>query len=179
MQYIREYKRFLFSGCLLVVAVAAALGAPQAALAHELKVDGSMKAVLHTDPDDNPVAGRPMKYILFFNGSPAFDLEHCDCTLRILKDSMQLATTPLQATTATTSEGSFTFTQPGAYTFDVTGSPKTASLFPSFHLDYDVNVISEWSTLLSALPLVGGVIIAAGLIMLGVLFIASKKQTAK
>ena len=123
------------------IALLALLSLPSAASAHVLRADGTISALLHTDPDDDPVIGVPTGYaITFADSTGRFSLPACDCTLAIVKHGETIATQPLAAAAAHTSEGGYTFMVPDVYTFRVTGTPKLPGAFQPFALGYTMRV---------------------------------------
>lgn len=117
------------------------VGWPPTVSAHVLKVDGTIGAVLHINPDDNPQVGEGTNYVLSFtDSSGAFSLPACDCTVSFIADGKTLATKPLVVSSNTVSRNHYTFTSPAVYTIQVTGMPKTAGTFQPFTLDYQVRV---------------------------------------
>jgi hypothetical protein len=114
---------------------------PAAVSAHVLKIDGDIGAVLHINPDDNPVSGRPTDYILYFEDyTGRFDLSVCRCQVSVVKDGRTLATSSLAKAAGLTSENKFTFPQPGVYDLKVSGQPERTGAFQPFALDYPVRV---------------------------------------
>jgi len=144
------------------------LGIPAIASAHVLEIDGTVGAVLHISPDDNPTADSPTDYILSFSDSSGtFDLHRCDCDVSVILDGKIVVTDLLAATSDTVSENSYTFTRPGVYTLQVTGTPRQPGAFRPFTLNYDVRVTDGTSTMQS-MPLLLwlGMGLGVGLILL-------------
>jgi hypothetical protein len=109
--------------------------------AHSLKIDGSMAAILHTTPDDNPVSGRPSKYLLFFDdASGRFALSACNCTVVIREGNKVIATQTLFSLAQTIPGGTVTFPKAGVYDLVVTGRPIKSDTFQQFTLDYPLRV---------------------------------------
>lgn len=141
---------------------------PIIASAHVLQVDGSMGAVLHINPDDNPTAKIPINFELSFQDSAeAFDLAHCDCDISFIAHGSVVKTMPLAASGATFSSDTFTFPKADVYVFHVTGKPKTGTHFKPFALDYTVRVGSG-QTDMQQMPLLlwVGLGMVVGLILL-------------
>jgi len=113
---------------------------PQAS-AHTLQIDNDISGVLHTDPDHNPVAGQPAKFFfLFGDRSRRFKPELCDCTAEIFSGNQMVASLPIQPVQGQTDANmsfNYTLQQPGLYTVEVIGKPKTDNAFQSFDLKYD------------------------------------------
>ena len=58
--------------------------------AHILKTDGSIGAVLHIDPDDDPIARQSSYFFFEFKDKQnIFKLENCDCKITIFEQGKQ------------------------------------------------------------------------------------------
>jgi hypothetical protein len=119
------------------------------ASAHVLKTDGTIGAVMHIDPDDNPIAGQPSNFYFDIKDTQSrFKGSDCNCQLSISLNSKLLETQPLfqQASSnsapADNSEALATYTFPtlGVYDVTLTGSPNDGSSFKAFSLNYEVRV---------------------------------------
>ena len=111
------------------------------ASAHVLKTDGTIGAVLHINPDDDPVTGSPTSYVLYFDDTAGrFTLPACDCTVAVQEQGATIHTQALTVTNALDSSDTYTFPRPGVYTLSVSGRPKTAGVFAPFTLNYLVRV---------------------------------------
>lgn len=118
---------------------------PQSAYAHEEEEAGGVSAVLHIDPNDNPVAGIPLKFFLEFKDIHSeFNVHDCDCQAVIKKDGETVAQNALSEPTSI-----FNFsTKPiieatlpeGKYDLIFMAHPKTDAKFEPFELDYDFAV---------------------------------------
>lgn len=107
------------------------------ASAHTLKTDGTISAVLHFQPDDDPMSNKPSEYILFLNDSTKrFSLGDCNCTITIKKDGKTMSTSPMQLNTQGVIGGSITFAEAGAYEVIFEGSPHKKDTFQPFSLRY-------------------------------------------
>lgn len=125
----------------IVVAIALILGVPGVTSAHVLKVDGTIGAVLHINPDDDPTAGGPTDYTLSFDDDTGkFSLAQCKCTVAIIEQGTTIATQPLAVANNNVSEDHYTFAEPDVYDLRVTGIPMTPGTFQPFTLDYAVRV---------------------------------------
>ncbi len=137
------------------------------ASAHELKVDGNISAILHTDPDDDPIAGSPVSYIIFFSDSTGrFSLPECNCTVAITKGGRLVAGKPLTISGDKASENHYTFAEPGTYGLGFTGTPKTPGALQPFRLDYTVRVGRQADTQTMPATVWIGMGIVAALILL-------------
>jgi len=113
--------------------------------AHILKTDGSIGAVLHIDPDDDPIINQPAYFFFEFRDlKNKFNLDSCSCTLNIEKDGQQVFSQSLNAggNKTTSANLSYTFNQKGVYQVKVSGSSLDNS-FSSFTLNYDLRVSRE------------------------------------
>jgi len=126
---------------LSIAAAAIFLLAGGTAEAHVLQTDGDIGAVLHINPDDNPVSGTPISYVLSFADTTGrMTLPKCACGITILENGHQVARKPLVATAAMQSDDTFTFPKPDVYILKISGAPKTPGAFQPFTLSYTVRV---------------------------------------
>lgn len=109
------------------------------AVAHVLKTDNGITAVLHIPPEDNPVASQPTELDFSFSDNKnAFNLNDCNCQVAVKSNGKVLQTTSIRpALAGATLEGvaKVQFPAVGVYDLVVTGSPK-AQNFASFQLDF-------------------------------------------
>jgi hypothetical protein len=111
--------------------------------AHVLKSDRDIGAILHIDPDDSPVSGRPTTYILYFSDvSNRFTLPKCTCTVSVKENGQTIASQSLARTSLLTSTNVFTFPKADVYTLAISGKAITLGSFQSFSLNYLVRVES-------------------------------------
>ena len=126
----------------LVIALLA-LGA-SSVLAHELARDGNVAALMHTDPDDAPLIGKPTAVFFELNqrGGRAIALADCACSLNIYAGSLRATSRPLSQGVLRQGRGqllsSVTFPTAGAYTMVLQGKPRTGATFPPFKLTWTV-----------------------------------------
>ena len=121
---------------------------PPQVLAHTLKVDGQVGAVLHTDPNDEPIAGTTTPfYLAFKNDSAPFDLSAyaVSATITAASDHVvhAIPAGALHATSKDTLTFPYIFPKEDVYTLVVTGVPTataTPQAAPLFTLSYDVRV---------------------------------------
>ncbi len=121
---------------------------PRLAFAHILVSDKNIGAVLHIDPEDDPIIGQPTNFFFEFKDKEhKFTPANCDCTVFILEAGKIIATQPLfqnntssQLTTATLT---YTFPQKDVYTIRVIGKPAYQNAFQPFTLEYAVRVTRE------------------------------------
>ena len=142
----------------------------QPVFAHVLKTDGTIGAILHILPDDNPKSGTPTNYELAFKDTnDQFSLKNCNCTVTIGQGGKTLDTSPLVASSAHISKNAYTFQKPGVYTLNVSGQPTQPNDFAPFSLTYTIRVeAGRGSKNLDSFPLTLaiGMALMIGLIML-------------
>jgi len=148
---------------LLIAIFALTITTVHTASAHELESDTTVGAVLHIQPDDNPMVNTQITYVLAFTDTAnKLDLKACDCTVAIQRDGTTIQTQPLDASAKLTSTNTYTFTEPGAYTIRVTGEPKTHDAFSEFNLSYPIRVTEPKSITTQAFPIA----LAVGFVLL-------------
>ena len=131
-------RRLLLAG---LMGLSCLLFLTSSASAHILKTDGTIGAVLHIDPDDNPVSGNLTSYDLEFKDTTGkFTLSACDCLVTIQQGGQAIYSHRLALTSQTTSQNSFTFPNADIYDLVITGRPKSVGDFRAFKLDYVVRV---------------------------------------
>lgn len=114
--------------------------------AHVLSTDGSIGAVLHITPDDDPMVGVPAYfYFEFKDKEDKFDESICTCVATIFQNGQKIDNILL-----TNSSFSYTFPQKDIYTIKVSGSTTVANSFQPFALTYDVRVSRESTNQISA-----------------------------
>lgn len=120
---------------------------PQKVSAHNLQSDGSIGAVLHVDPEDDPIVGSQSSlFFEFKDKNNQFKPQTCDCSFLITKEEKEVFRQDLFANSDGSLESasvSFTFPEKGVYKIIVTGSPKVAGAFQPFTLKYDLRVARE------------------------------------
>ncbi len=104
-------------------------------LAHVLETDGSIGAVMHIDPDDDPIVATPSYFFFEFKDTKGrFDLKNCNCKVSILKDKNQIYSSSLSNPTFT-----YVFPERNVYQIKVEGKAINNS-FQDFKLIYTVRV---------------------------------------
>lgn len=126
---------------LLTLLVAAGFSLP--VYAHVLRTDGSIGAVLHIDPNDDPIAGQPATLIFEFKDTQGkFQPGRCTCQLSITNGAGQqvlgqaLTFPPGQQVAV----NQFTFPTRDVYAVTAVGQPQTPNDFQPFTLTYSVRV---------------------------------------
>lgn len=109
---------------------------PRLAQAHVLQTDGTIGAVLHINPNDEPVAQRQSTFLFEFKDTKnSFELANCQCSATILSNEKEIYTTDLSTTPAF----SYTFPTAGVYTIQLAGT-SLAQSFQPFRLSYTIRV---------------------------------------
>lgn len=108
--------------------------------AHVLRQDGDAAAVLHIEPDDNPVAGRDTVFSFDFGDSATgFDLHDYTSQVGIADDSGTVQQTRLIVTGAHGGHATLRFPNTGIYTLSVKGTGEAPGT-RSFVINYDIRV---------------------------------------
>lgn len=118
------------------------------AYAHVLKTDGNIGAVIHIDPEDDPIAGSPTNfYFEFKDREGRFKINDCDCKLSVLENGNELLSQPLVESDENNDSNSaivsFTFPEKSVYVVRMSGSAKDGTSFQNFSLSYDIRVERE------------------------------------
>lgn len=113
--------------------------------AHVLKSNGTVGAVMHVTPDDDPIAGQESSFYFEFKDTEGkFKPTLCECTVRIKKAGREIYTQPLFSanTDPSLSNTSFSYTFPekNIYTLTIEGKPTIVNGFTPFTLSYDLRV---------------------------------------
>ncbi len=144
--------------------------------AHVLKTDGTIGAVLHVDPEDDPIAGAQSGFFFEFKDKEGkFAPQNCDCTFSIIEDGKQIFSQPLfqnnPSPSLTSASIFFTFPEKNVYQVKVVGKSNTPGSFQHFTLLYDIRVARESDNqpttqnwILTHIPLFIGAIIVVLLI---------------
>ena len=121
--------------------------APMTASAHIVKTDGTIGALLHIYPDDDPIAGQPAIMNFAFTGRTShLKLAQCDCVLIVNEAGREI----LRQTVAPGAKNGnsaitikYAFPKRDVYTVTLQGRPTGGATFQSFKLDYDIRVQRE------------------------------------
>jgi hypothetical protein len=164
---------------LLIMCLVMALSLAQINMvsAHVLKAENKIGAILHIEPNDNPVTGEPVKILLSFQDvSKKLLLQNCDCFIEYVANGVTVDKQPLVVSLPQDSLNIFTFTEPAVYNLIVTGAPKNGSDFSSFELDFTVRVASgEIQTNGTPPILLAGIAGLAGVLILAA-YVSDKKK---
>ncbi len=129
-----------------IVAALMLLFAPASfASAHVLKTDGSIGAVMHIDPDDDPIVGMPATFFFEIKDKQSkFSGGLCDCRARIEDNGKERFSTRLfqgpGAIDLNNPVFTYTFPERGIYSISISGKPQNAGAFQPFTLTYDIRV---------------------------------------
>jgi hypothetical protein len=133
------------------------------AFAHVLKTDGTIGAVLHIDPEDDPIAGQDASIFFEFKDTKnQFKVENCNFNVVITEDGQELSR---QQLADSSSHIIYSFPHKGIYTVTVSGVPNNGS-FQQFSLSYDVRVAREGTSTNTSpnhLPWITAGVLALGL----------------
>lgn len=176
-------KRLLF---IILISHLAFLSVPSQADAHTLKTDGTVGAVLHVSPDDDPVAGVNTDF--FFELKDTKNVvtpENCECIATVIQNGKEIYSQSLFQTNASPSleDASFSYVLPqkDLYTIQITGKPNNGTSFAPFTLSWDLRVARDSTNnapesgrnlLVTAFPIV----VAFAAIILFVRIVSGKKK---
>lgn len=137
--------RFLKPISFLFVCIFFIFLSPTEIFAHTLESSGSIGAVMHVTPDDDPIAGEVSGfYFEFKDKNNTFKPEDCICTVSIKKGESEIFSKDLfgENSDPSLSNASFNFTFPerNIYKIIIKGAPKTSGEFQNFELSYDMRV---------------------------------------
>lgn len=121
---------------------------PTPVSAHILATDGSIGAVLHTDPDDDPIAGiKTGLYFAFKDKQNKFQPAICNCTFYVYEGGQMIYYNILLSDTPNPTLDNiavfYTFPKKDVYQVIVSGTPQTTGAFQSFSLKYDIRVARD------------------------------------
>lgn len=181
-----------------LVGLAAFFGlTPRTVSAHVLKTDGSIGAVIHVSPDDDPVARTSTDFFFDIKDkSSKFSPDTCDCKAAIIQGGKEIYSAPLfqnsNGPSLDSASFSFTFPEKDVYKVQISGKPTTPNAFQPFTLSWDLRVAKEANaatgnqqTTSSSNGFVGWVlshiphIIGAGLIIIFVIFALITQSATK
>jgi hypothetical protein len=155
---------------LLAIVMLVGIAAPHAS-AHVLQSDGTIGAMLHIIPDDDPMSGAPTTYELEFSDTVVqFSLPDCKCTATVMEAGKTIASKPLHVSSDLNSINTVTFPTADVYELHINGQPKKSGEFQPFILTYLLRVkAGSGAPMQSFPPLLGvgfGLLIV--LVLLGV-----------
>jgi hypothetical protein len=150
----------------------------QPASAHILETDGVIGAVLHINPEDDPIAKAQTVFFLEFKQKGGqFHPQDYDCVVSIAQDEQVIFTQnlfePGSSPDSTSFSFSYVFPKKALYKLVVSGIP-VAGESPSFTLVFDIRVEREQATVGKKSPVWGSrylvfaaLLVVAALIILG------------
>lgn len=113
--------------------------------AHILLTDGSIGAVVHISPDDDPIVGENADFFFEFKDKDnKFQPQNCDCQYEIKNGDNIIASGDLfaSATNPSLENASFSlvFPEKGIYHLSVIGKPKNSGDFNQFNLTDSIRI---------------------------------------
>lgn len=129
----------------IISAVVGILFSPGQIFAHTLTTDGTIGAVQHIDPEDDPVAGEPAFFFFEIKDRDnKFAPRECTCIVTIEKAGVIISTQNLFADTTSPSlenaSFSFTFPERDVYKVILKGTPAASGKFQEFTISTDIRV---------------------------------------
>ena len=162
---------------------------PSESYAHVLQTDKNIGAVLHMDPEDDPIAGEPSS--LFFeikDKEGKFSPAACNCRFTVTENGTKIFTQSLSSDTTTPGDGLsviYTFPKKDIYEIQIAGTPTKPNEFQPFSLSYTVRVerinranITDTSNTFS-LHWIHFLLIGGGFILFLILLVRQKMQENK
>lgn len=109
--------------------------------AHTLDTNNGVGAVMHIEPDDDPIAlAKSIFFLEFKDESGKFSFIGCNCEASIYAQGKKIFSQPLNRFNEMTASFAFTFPEMNVYQLRIEGSPKEKGQFNSFSLSYDIRV---------------------------------------
>lgn len=109
------------------------------ASAHVVENGKQVSAIMHIQPDDDPIAGKDTRLqFTFASSANAFAVRNCDCSIILVQGEQEVAHVSLIGTN-TVGVAQVTFPQIGAYEVVLHGNPRDTSFQP-FTLTYTARV---------------------------------------
>lgn len=151
---------------------------PNLALAHVLKTDSNIGAVLHIDPDDDPIINKQAGfYFEFKDKENKFDITKCDCEFFIIKNGNVIFSEKLQPSIGNNSANVFyTFNERNIYEIKIVGKPLDNAGFKDFNLNYDLRITREDGRVLSNSSININLIIIPVIVFAILIFILLRKK---
>lgn len=128
--------------CLITIFSTNLVFLPQDVSAHVLLTDGSIGAVVHVDPEDDPIVGQKATFFFEFKDTKnKFQLEDCVCNAKVLNSGAEVFSEQLSHRGSSSSPSfTYTFSEKGVYKIVIQGTPNSERNFDSFELNYDLRV---------------------------------------
>ncbi|HRN95842.1 MAG TPA: hypothetical protein PLD54_00160 [Candidatus Levybacteria bacterium] len=155
------------------------------AYAHIEKSDGAISAILHINPDDDPVAQEKSSlYFDFTDTNNEFSFQNCMCTVDVLANGTLIHTETLSQPTLepfTIHGFEYTFPSKNVYTIIIHGIPTQLATFQPFTLEYDIRVEkeSQIADVSSRSPDTHFFVFGTLIIGLGIIYMSKKKGGGK
>lgn len=120
-----------------LVAIFCIILLPVTTLAHVVESDRGIGAVLHIDPDDDPIAGEVSTFFFDIKDTAGgYRENNCRCRLVIKQDGQTLYDELFNRPGG----GTYTFPTRGIYSVAAVGSPLSGNSFQPFNLEYTIRV---------------------------------------
>lgn len=118
------------------------------AQAHVLQSNGTIGAVMHVTPEDDPIVGELTDFYFEFKDTTGkFNPEQCDCVISVKKSGEEIYSQPLFSENTNPSlqnaSISYRFPEKNVYSVSIIGEPLKAGTFQPFTLTYDLRVERE------------------------------------
>jgi hypothetical protein len=111
------------------------------AQAHFLATDNQIGAVIHIDPDDDPIVGQPATFFFDIKDRQVqYAPVNCTCTVVIKEAGQVVDTEPVTSTGVDSASFTYTFPKRDVYSIDLTGQPLSSGQFQPFSLHWDIRV---------------------------------------
>jgi hypothetical protein len=134
-------QRIIFSISIALLSLFIAITPAQA---HILATDGSIGAVLHIDPDDDPIAGEQAGFFFDIKDKTnKFSAASCNCRVDIYEgDKIIYSDAIVKDKNPSLNSASFfyTFPQRDVYQVKLIGAPSSPGFFQPFTISYDIRV---------------------------------------
>ncbi|HSX33277.1 MAG TPA: hypothetical protein VLF91_03000 [Candidatus Saccharimonadales bacterium] len=159
----------------LCLAILCCLVSSSPAAAHFLAQADGMSAVLHTDPDDAPAAGKHAQLTFYLSAlTGTFAASDCDCSVSVQPVGGSVIAAPKLSTEKSASilTTALVFPRPGNYSVVLRGR-SYAKHFAPFRLAYPVGVVGDTHFSFSS-P--GVQVLLLSLASLAALFVMARRQ---
>ena len=120
-------------------------GLIQSASAHVLQTDGSIGAVMHIEPEDDPVVNTSSSILFEIKDTTQkFSSSDCQCIVQIREHNKTVYETAIFTQSDETNPGfSYTFPKKDSYQVVLKGTPHLTEKFQPFTLTYDVTATEK------------------------------------
>jgi peptidoglycan/LPS O-acetylase OafA/YrhL len=148
---VKKFTRLPQVLLIIVTLLSVTVFSPNIAKAHVLESNNTVGAVLHIDPDDDPIIGSPANfYFEFKDKQDKFSITNCDCIFTITEEGKEIYSQQLMSSglseNSTIANAAFTFMQRNVYLIKVLGKPRSPESFSPFVLSYDIRVARDPET---------------------------------